>query len=142
MSTSPSSFLSNPVGEEKISEGTLGYLGARTQARAHTLVVKEFKKSGLTQAQFARRLGKGQDVISRLLNRPGNWGINTLCELLFAATGAVLTFSVTYPLKDQDDTPALHFRVAESRPDIKFSASTATGATAQLSQKTLVPAES
>jgi hypothetical protein len=104
MSTSQTTGLSKPTGSTKISLGTLGYICARNRQRAYDLVIKEFKKSGLTQADLARRLDKGAEVISRLLSRPRNWELDTFSELLFAISGAVVTYSLAYPLAAQDRT--------------------------------------
>src|SRR6202030_4527223 len=65
------------------------------------LVIREFGKSGLSQADLARRLGKSPEVISRLLARPGNWESDTFSELLFANSGAVAAYRVDYPLSRQ-----------------------------------------
>ena len=97
MTTSRTSVLSKPIGSDKISVGTLGYVRARNRQRAYDLVVRELKKSGITQAELARRLGKGQDAVSRLLSRPGNWELDTLSDLLFAISGSVPCFSADDP---------------------------------------------
>jgi hypothetical protein len=98
MSTSPLATLFKPTGSNKISLGTLGYVRARNKQRAYSLIVKEFSKSGLSQADLAKRLGKGTDVICRLLSRPGNWGLDTFSDLLFGITGSLANFSATQPL--------------------------------------------
>lgn len=99
MSTSPkaSTWLQKPEGDAKISEGTFGYITARIRQRAYDIVIREFKKSGLTQAQLCRRWGKTADQVSRFLSRPGNWELNTFAEALFAISGAVLRFEHNYP---------------------------------------------
>ena len=98
MSTSRTTRLSEPTGSEKISIGTLGYVRARHRQRAYDLVIREFKRSGITRADLARRLGKGQDVISRLLSRPQNWELDTLCDLVFAISGTVPAYGTSFPL--------------------------------------------
>jgi hypothetical protein len=98
MSTSQTIGLSEPIGIARISAGTLGYVCARNRQRQYDLVIGEFKKSSLTQAELARRLGKSPEVISRLLARPGNWESNTFSELLFAISGAVPAYGVDYPI--------------------------------------------
>ena len=98
MNTSQTIGLCEPSGSAKISAGTLGYVCARHRQRQYDLVIREFKKSGLTQADLARRLGKSREVISRLLARPGNWESDTFSELLFGISGAVPTYRVHYPL--------------------------------------------
>jgi hypothetical protein len=84
MSTSQTTVLCKPEGSNKISIGTLGYIRARNRLRAYNLVIREFKKSGLTQADLARRLGKAPEIVSRLLSRPRNWELDTFSDLLFA----------------------------------------------------------
>lgn len=103
MTTSRTTGLSEPMGNAKISLGTLGYVRARNRQRVYDLVIREFKKSGLTQAELARRLGKAPEVVSRLLSRPGNWELDTLSDVLFAISGAVPTYRVGYPLAKSDE---------------------------------------
>jgi hypothetical protein len=62
--------------------------------------MKEFRNSGLSQADLARRLGKRPDVVCRLLGGPGNWTLDTMSDLLFAISGAAPTFNVEYPLNN------------------------------------------
>jgi hypothetical protein len=97
--TSQTTGLSKPTDANKIANATLKYVNARNRQRAYDLVVKEFKSSGLTQAALAKRLGKGTDVICRLLARPGNWGLDTFSELLFGISGAVPKHALYYPLE-------------------------------------------
>jgi transcriptional regulator with XRE-family HTH domain len=101
MSTSQTTGLSEPVGADKISVGTLGYIRARHRQRAYDLVIREFKKSGMTQADLARRLGKSPEVISRLLARPSNWEADTFSDLLFAISGAIASYRAEYPLSQR-----------------------------------------
>lgn len=88
-----------PSGTQKISRGTLAYICARARQHAYTLLIREFRKSGLTQADFARRWGKPAEVVSRLLNNSGNVEINTLSGAVFALNGGLLTLGVAYPLQ-------------------------------------------
>jgi len=107
MSISPTTSMSKPTGSEKISIGTFGYINARNRQHAYDLVIRQFKKSGLTQAALASRLGKGADVVSRLLSRPRNWELDTFSELLFAISGAVAKYDVVFPLgKPEEPTAA------------------------------------
>jgi hypothetical protein len=115
MTTSRTSALSKPTGSDKISVGTLGYVRARNRQRAYDLVVQELKKSGITQAELARRLGKGQDAVSRLLSRPGNWELDTLSDLLFAISGSVPRFSADDPLAARPASPAVPRSKSEPR---------------------------
>jgi hypothetical protein len=99
MRTSRDSWLTKPEGDAKISEGVFGYLTARVRQRAYDIVIREFKKSGITQAQLARRWGKDPAIVSRFLARPGNWEIDTYTEALFAISGAVPALNAEHPIK-------------------------------------------
>src|SRR4051812_2691532 len=116
MRTSQFTGLSEPVSDDKISAGTLAYISTRVQSWAYSLVVQEFKNSGITQAQLARRLGKGQDLVSRMLSRPGNWELKTFAEFLFAISGAVLKFSIERPLANAGPNAAF-FKVTSASTD-------------------------
>ncbi|HEY1543184.1 MAG TPA: hypothetical protein VGG01_12305 [Xanthobacteraceae bacterium] len=98
MSTSAFTTLFKATGSDKISLGTLGYIRARNRQRAYSLIVGLFKKSGLTQVELAKRLGRGTDVISRLLSRPGNWELDTFSDLLFGISGSLASFGAPQPL--------------------------------------------
>lgn len=93
--------LSEPVGSDKISQGTLAYICARNRQRQYDIVIREFKKSGITQKELADRLGSTPDVVSRLLARPGNWEADTFAKLMFAISGAVIFYGSTHPFKAQ-----------------------------------------
>ena len=101
MNTSPTTGLSEPVGSAKISLGTLGYVRARNRQRQYDLVIREFKRSGMAQAELARRLGKSPEVISRLLARPTNWEADTFADLLFGISGAVPAYRIEHPVSSQ-----------------------------------------
>jgi len=91
-------MLSKPERADLIPLGTLGYFRGRNRWRIYDFVLTEFKKSGLSQADLARRIGKRPEVISRLLGAPGNWGLDTVSDLLFAISGAEPAYGVVYPL--------------------------------------------
>jgi transcriptional regulator with XRE-family HTH domain len=90
--------------------------------RAYTLVIKELKRSGITQAELARRLGKAPEIISRLLSRPTNLELKTLSELLFAISGSVLTLSTSRPLDGVESAASFyrtpHHPVVLRREDV------------------------
>ena len=98
MNTSRTFSLSKPTQGEPIRVPTLGYLRARHKRKLHSLVLREFKKSGITQAELCRRLRKDAATISRMLGSPGNWRLDTVSDLLFAINAAEPTYSVDYPL--------------------------------------------
>lgn len=106
MPTFQTTTLSEPSGDNRVPVETYAYFRARAKRFAYELAIKEFKKSNITKATLARRLGKGADRVSKMLAGPGNWTIDTLVDLLFAATGGFPTFGVSYPL----DKPPRNFR--------------------------------
>jgi hypothetical protein len=135
MSTSQTIGLSEPVGTDKISQGTLGYICTRNRQRQYDLVIREFKKSNLTQAGLGRRLGKSAEVISRLLARPGNWEADTFAELMFGISGAVPNYRADYPLRRAEATASpsaastrelLSVKLANMSEGVRQQASTGT----------------
>lgn len=98
MTTYQTTFLSEPTDDKRILPETLAYMRSRAKRRAYDLVIKEFKKSGLTKAQLARRLGKGADRISKMLGGPNNWTIETVSDLLFAISAGEMAYRVEHPL--------------------------------------------
>lgn len=98
MSTFPKSFLSEPIGTAKIPESTLIYFRMRLKQRIFSLIAKEFKRSGLSQADLGRRLDKDPGQISRLLSGPGNLTIDTASDVLFALGGGEPAMTMAYPL--------------------------------------------
>ena len=90
--------LSNSKDDNPIPLGEFGYFQARNKRRAYSIVMDEFKKSGISQATLARRMRKKPDVVCRLLSGPGNWGLDTFSDLLLAISGAAPIFGKEYPL--------------------------------------------
>jgi hypothetical protein len=111
MNTSQTTVLPKPTGNEKISLGTFGYINARNRQRAYDIVIHEFKKSGLTQASLASRMGKTSDIVCRWLSRPQNWETDTFSSLLFAISGAVPKYDLTYPLGKQKASTETVFKI-------------------------------
>jgi hypothetical protein len=108
MSTSRSSLLFDPSKADKIPLGTMGYVRARNRHRAYDLIIREFKKSRLSQADLAKRIGRGADVVCRLLSRPGNWELDTFSDLLFGTCGSLANFSSSRPMYHAITTSTQH----------------------------------
>jgi hypothetical protein len=72
-------------------------------------VIREFKKSGLSQADLAQRLGKGTDRVCKLMGGPGNWTLDTVSDLLFAIAGGESKYEISYPL----DKPRRNYQPSE-----------------------------
>lgn len=99
MNTLATISLSKPTGAEPVSAGTLAYMRTRFRRRIHSLILKEFTGSGLSQADLARRLGKQKsDQICRWLAAPANFRLSTLSDLLFVITGGELVDEIQHPL--------------------------------------------
>jgi hypothetical protein len=116
--------LSKPINDDPIPTGTLGYFRTRNKRRAYSLVMNEFEKSGVSQATLARRLRKKPEVVCRLLSGPGNWGLDTHSDLMFAIRGGVPTYGVDYPL----DKPPRNFGPREQYDFKVYTGSTQDGA--------------
>lgn len=100
MNTSPkTSGPSKPIVGTKVPLGNLSYFRARNKYRVFNLVIKEFKKSGITQADLARRLAMDAGQLSRYLSAPGNWTLDRLSDFLFAISGAEANYRIGYPLE-------------------------------------------
>ncbi|MEC9165915.1 MAG: hypothetical protein VX596_02360 [Pseudomonadota bacterium] len=94
------SFLTPPRDGQKTPFVTRAYFRQRQRDRLFDLVHAEFRKSGLTQAELARRMGRRPEVVSRMLGAPGNWRLDTVSDLLFAISGAEAAFTTRYPMAE------------------------------------------
>ena len=99
MSTSRTSTKPESTQAERISEPDLAYMRTRNKHRLYSMVMAEFKRSGLRQADLAKKLHKKPEVICRLLANPGNWQIDTVSDLLYAISNAELRYNLYYPLE-------------------------------------------
>jgi hypothetical protein len=84
---------------EPLSEGTLAYFRERQRIRIHELVISEFLKSGISKADFARRIRKDPAQITRWLANPGNWELDTISDFLVGISGAEFDPRLSYPAK-------------------------------------------
>jgi hypothetical protein len=96
MTTSPTTFLSKPKHGETVRPETFAYLRGRAKRQAYNLVVREFKKSGISKTELAKRLGKTLPEVSRMLGGPANWTIVTVTDLLFAISGGVPRWEIDF----------------------------------------------
>lgn len=109
MSTSRTGLLFKPRPGERVPTTAFAYLRSRAKRHAYDLVMREFKRSGITKAELARRLGKSPAEVSRMLGGPANWTIQTVSDLLFAISAGEPTWGIAYPL----DRPARN----DTRPE-------------------------
>lgn len=98
MNTYQTTTLSKPTGDDRIPNSTFAYLRARNRHRLYSVIIDLFQKSGLTQAELARRSGKPPETICRWLATPGNLRIDSLSDLLFAIDGAGPIYGIDHPL--------------------------------------------
>lgn len=102
--TSVATFeLSKPTPGTKVPEGTLGFVKSKLRNDLYNLIVAAFRRSGLTQAELALRLGKRPEIISRNLGAPGNYTIDTVAEMLFAINGNFVAASENDALSKSKD---------------------------------------
>jgi hypothetical protein len=79
----------------------LRYARAHLEQTIHSLVLGEFRKSGITQKELAARLGhRRSDQVCRYLSNPGNWKLDTVADLLFAATGTLSVHFAVEPTRE------------------------------------------
>lgn len=95
-------ILSELRDRDKLSPSTRAYFRQRQRNRLHNLVLKKFREasneSGLTRAKLARRMGRAPEAITRLLQSPGNWRLDTLSDMLLAIAGEEIDDSSTSPV--------------------------------------------
>jgi transcriptional regulator with XRE-family HTH domain len=72
----------------RIPRAQLEYFQARLMLRFYSMIQSTFhrlrKEKGFSKADLARRLGKGQDQVTRWMNSPSNLTIKTISDLLLA----------------------------------------------------------
>ena len=99
MSTSHTThFLSKPTGDARIPNGVIDYITTRNRMRLFSVVQNEFAQSKITQTELARRMGKDTDRVCHLLGAPGNWTADTAGSFIFAISGGILNYTVSYRL--------------------------------------------
>jgi hypothetical protein len=97
MSPSPTT-LSNPRDGERVPLGTLIYFRVRNQQHFWEMIIGEFEKSGITQAELCRRTGRDPKRVCDFLGSPGNHTLNTISDYLFAMSGAQPECDISHPL--------------------------------------------
>ncbi|MGD0420260.1 MAG: hypothetical protein ABSA68_11900 [Xanthobacteraceae bacterium] len=124
MSTLQNFSLSKPIPGEPIPVSTLAYFRARGRRKLHSLILAEFKDSGISQAELCRRLRKEPAQISRMLGSPSNLRPDSASDLLFAISGAEIVYQTAYPL----DKPPRNFRKPDWLDYTQTRTKTANGA--------------
>jgi hypothetical protein len=107
------------VSGDRIAPSEFAYFAARNRRKIYSVIMKEFKKSKLSQAQLARRMGQRTDVICRWLAGPGNYTLDTVSNLLLGISNGEMAYSVANPFS----APAKKF----SLPDWAVNRANADG---------------
>lgn len=107
MPVSQTSILSKPQGTEKVPAPAFAYMRSRNRQRLYSLIIDEFEKSQLSQADLSKRLGKGPDQVCRWLSAPGNLQLDTVSDLLFAMNGGEIEYSLGYPFDTEGRNTAV-----------------------------------
>ncbi len=132
MTISPAaSRLVKPKGDGRIPEWMLRSARARRRQVYHSMVLAEFEKSGITQAELARRIGKSPRRVNQWLSNPSNWESDTVADLLFGTTGTVdVPFAVEptheAQLIDKVNAPQSSFKLVYFESDGRIAAPTPT----------------
>lgn len=94
------SFLADVMDpSKKIPKGKLAYFRERQRNRLYDFIIGHFlekeQKEGLTKAALAKRMHRRPEQVTRWLNSPGNWTLDTLSDLMLAICGGEIRFSET-----------------------------------------------
>ena len=113
------------------TRGTQAYFCARNRTQIYNLIVREFKKSGLSQKELAHRARMSPERISRIFKRPQNLELNTISKLIHGMTGAAIEVLLAYPQTTQTRLVAYIEIVptTETLPNIVRWAGTSTSLT-------------
>lgn len=110
--------ISSEIESGPFSVATQAYLGRRAQNKYYDYVMTRFRQSGMTQADLARRIGKGTDRVNRLLANPGNWTVETAAVLLAGICGEEL-LPHSLPFAGRAKRNMRQFDIAEISPSPK-----------------------
>ncbi len=89
--------LSKPIGDGAIPPTVLSYVGRKLRNDFYHMVMSEFNRSGLSQAELAKKLKIDRGQLHRHLGGPGNWTIDTAAKLLFAINGNLVCLDTQDP---------------------------------------------
>lgn len=73
------------AGDAPIPRSTLVFFRERLRTKLYQLVLKEFvrqERAGMKRTELAKRLGRQPAQITRWLNAPSNWTLDTISDLL------------------------------------------------------------
>jgi hypothetical protein len=118
MSTSPVTTTLQ-VNGDRIASAEFSYFAARNRRKIYSVIIKEFKKSKLSQAQLARRMGQRTDTVCRWLSGPGNYTLDSVSSLLLGISGGELSYSVVHPFSAGPKKPSLPDWVSKRNEEIE-----------------------
>lgn len=79
--------LSKPISGNVVPTYDLALVRGRNKNKAHSLLLEQFRDSGLSKAEVAQMLNRRPEQITRWLAGPGNLTLETLSDLVFALSG-------------------------------------------------------
>jgi hypothetical protein len=94
------SSLSSPRQGERVPPGTLTYFEVINRQVLWELITDEFEKSGISQAELARRLNWDPARVCTILGAPANYTADTVSAVLFAISGGQPKYLTYYPLSE------------------------------------------
>ncbi len=120
MSTSQAQFLSEILdldNHNEISLNKMAYFRERLRNRLHQVVLSRFltleDSRGFTKADLAHRIGKEPAQVTRWLNAPGNWTLDTVSDLL-VGMASELDFTAAFLREKADMDVQKHHGPSES----------------------------
>lgn len=129
---------------EPIPEAQLAYIEQRAINGFYDFVLSRYRHAkehnGLTKAELAGRINKGQDQVSRWLSSPSNWTIGTVARLLVGINNeeALLRSENFLDRLPRNHRAADHFgetnQPVQRTPNVATGASTATSLSIQFTQ--------
>lgn len=88
------------------SRGDFSAAAMRNQLQVHDLILRAVESSGFSQKELASRIGMDEASLSRAISSPKNLELNTISKIIYAACGAAIRFSLSYP-QSARSTPTL-----------------------------------
>jgi hypothetical protein len=121
---------------EPLSEGTLAYFRERQRNRIHELVISEFLKSGISKADFARRIRRDPAQITRWLASPGNWELDTISDFLIGISGGEFDPQISYPAREEIQPEAGPAWLSRTQPsELQFDEASVSNPMLQIGER-------
>lgn len=97
MATLRTTKNTSDIKRKRPSRGEIEFISIRNQHNAHNLILKSLKNSGISQKELSEITGIDEGSISRVVSFPRNVELNTLSKIVFALSGAAISFTLEFP---------------------------------------------